>query len=162
MKKEIPTGHRNMRAAFILCSLVVLCALSGCILTPIISSMREMGVSKSARVELLQRGVRDFHLALQMNDPIKASAYLSREEEQLVQDLMTEMRRRKREERVVDSDVDFIDIAEDGYTANVEVSVQYFQVPYYVVNTRTERERWEFSTRKGWKVVRREVVDAKA
>lgn len=152
-------------ALFLVLFLSTFC--SGCILTPFISSMHDMGVTKSARANLLKKDVRDFHLALQIADPVRAARYISRDEPEedeetanraTVRRILDDMRRSKREEKIVDSDVDFIDLSEDGYSADVEVVVQYFQVPHYIVKRRAERERWEFTTRTGWQVVEREVL----
>ena len=66
----------------------------------------------------------------------------------------------RRDERLVDLDIENITLNDDG-TADVEVKVRYFRTPSYLVETRRERERWDFSRLGGgWFLENVEVIEA--
>jgi hypothetical protein len=133
--------------AFLLLS-VVLC-LQGCILVPFINSAKQSGLLQSDREGLLEKDVERFHRIRFWGKTMKALSYTNREHRDQVRDYL---RAHSDDEKVVESEIEFIDFFEESYKAEVLVQVKYYRVPYYVVEERIEKQQWEFSVGSGWKV----------
>ncbi len=144
------------RQAFIL--LLVVSVFSGCaIVTPFVATYKEMGVSAADRERLLREKVEAFNRAVYWGRPEEAVA-LAKDESK--QELKRLLRSRRRKEKIVETKLDFVDMLDDAYKADVEVLVRYYKVPYYVVTDRIEKQSWEFSFTSGWEYVTQETLDA--
>ena len=133
-----------------------LSSLQGCVaLVPIVKSYSEIGVTEGDRMALLEEKVDTFNDAMYWG---KMQRALEMSDKTNHDSLRRELRRRKKEERVVETEIEFVDFSEEAYKANVDVLVKYFKVPFYVVNERLERQEWEFETGMGWKFVKLEQV----
>lgn len=136
----------------LVCTLV----LNGCVLVPFIDSYKKMGVSKTDRMALLEEQLKGYHSALADRRGGRALGYIHDEQRDQFRSVLREIQKK---ERIVDSEVDFVDFDEDAYEATAEVSIRSYQVPYYIVNERFEKETWKFSLASGWKLYSREVID---
>lgn len=137
--------------------LFLIASISGCAaVAPFVQTYNEIGVSSGDRQALLDGAVKDFNSALYWGNMSQAVA-LSTEQGQ--PSLKQEMRRRKKEERVVESQVELVDFDESSHNADVEVLVKFYKVPFYVVNERIERQKWTFELGSGWKFVSLETVE---
>lgn len=142
---------------YLISLLAVAFVFSGCaIVTPFIQTYKEMGVSSSDRRQLLKKQVNAFNRALYWGDPEEAIAYAKEESRE---DLKSILRKRRRKEKIVETNIEFTDMQDDAYTAEVEVMVRYYQVPYYIVKDRIEKQTWEFSFGGGWEYVKQEILD---
>lgn len=137
------------QVAFVLGALFA-CLMSGCFLVPAIDSFSQMGVRSSDRERLLSEDIKKFQDALYWGEPQQALRYVS---EKSQADVVENLKSRKREERVVESRIDSIDFQDDSYSADVEVTERYYHIPYYMVNNRLRKQRWEFSLTSGWKII---------
>ena len=138
-------------------AVIALMLLNGCAAVPIISGLRELGVSADARQELLRNELRSFNRAFQAGKTEAVLGYVAKESEDLRLMLRDQMRNTRGKERVVEYEIDFIDFSEGAWEADVETTVRYFQVPYYIVKDRFEKQKWRFNASDGWKLVSREV-----
>ncbi len=129
--------------------------LGGCIFAPTLDSISKAGFTKGDREGILSDSMKKFHDALYWGNPSQALAMVTDEGRENV---LASIKKSKREERIVDSKVEMVDFKNDSFEAEVDVTVRYFQVPYYVVKDRTEREQWEFSLVDGWRLRTRDVV----
>ncbi|MCB0334416.1 MAG: hypothetical protein KDD55_13005 [Bdellovibrionales bacterium] len=125
-------------------------------LAPLIQSYKQIGVSESDRQQLLQDSVKDFQRALYWGQAGEAVALT---EEASQEELRKLIRTSRKSEKIVESKVDYVEFGDESMDAEVEVVVKYYKVPFYVVNERTERQKWNFSYSSGWKYVSREIVD---
>lgn len=143
----------SLRVVFVL---GLLACLQGCVLAPLIQSYKQIGVSESDRQQLLQDSVKDFQRALYWGQAGEAVALT---EEASQEELRKLIRTSRKSEKIVESKVDYVEFGDESMDAEVEVVVKYYKVPFYVVNERTERQKWNFSYSSGWKYVSREIVD---
>lgn len=64
-------------------------------------------------------------------------------------------------QKVVSIDVDGINFDDSGSMAEIDVSVRYYGTPSYLINSRKERQRWEFSRfNGGWQISDLNLVSA--
>jgi len=139
--------------------LVLLCyTLSGCFIVPFIQSFKEIGVTAGDRMQILEGDLKKFHYAVTAGRLGKVLRYVQEDSKGSFKE---EFRNRRRDEKIVDIKVDFVDFEEGAYAADVEVLVKYYEVPYYIVNERFEQERWTFAVSSGWKIISKEVVKTK-
>ena len=127
--------------------------LSGCpVVVPIIDSFKQAGVTAGDRKNLLKPVVQNFHRSMTSGDLDGVLSLVDEEAPTLREALIQEMRTSKRKVTVVDTQVDLTMFEDDAYIAQVDVLVKYFEVPYYVVNRRIEKETCKFSLSGGWKI----------
>ena len=63
-------------------------------------------------------------------------------------------------ERLVKSKLLSVHVDEGSEFGTVDVSVKFYKIPNYVVNTRLERQLWEFHAKeRGWRYRSFEIVD---
>lgn len=137
--------------------LVAIClAMNGCILLPVMDSMKQMGLTRSDREALLARDVKQFHEALYWGKPDRALALAMPDNRDAIASQLREM---KRSHRIVESTIDSVDFADDAFTANVDVIVKYYAVPFYIVNERIEEHVWKFQMPDGWRLQTLHVRD---
>jgi len=129
--------------------------LTGCgIFAPLIQSARSVGVTPSDRRNLLPEELAKFNNALywgSFDDALSRTLPEAREE------ILTQIRKNRELERLVESKVDYIDYAEDAYSAKVEITTKYYRVPFYVVTDRNEQQTWKFTISGGWKLSARTI-----
>ncbi len=134
---------------------------SGCILVPFIDSYKSIGVQRGDRERLLQEELVQFNRARFWGEKSQALQFTKPESRKEIQKLL----RSQKDERIVESEVEFIDFIDEGYEANVSTMVKYYRVPYYVVEDRIENQGWAFTHASGWKLQSIEVesneVDSK-
>lgn len=141
-----------MKKLLLLTGLVL--ALGGCGLGAMaVEGFSQVGATESARKRLLQKDMKRFHSGLYWGKPGVVVQYVVPEMEDVFK---AEMRESKRKERIVEHQVELVDFSDDAYEATVEVLVKYYEVPYYMVKDRLEREQWQFSMGQGWKISSRE------
>jgi len=149
-----------MRSLLRLCLLVfLLVSTSSCVLMPIINGFNEMGATSSSRQELFKTAVKAFNNAMQSGDMTTAIAFIDKENIELRTQVKTELRRNKRKEKIVNSEIDFVEFDDSSYKAEVEIRTKFYIIPYYIVNERLEIEEWEFSTlnEKKWHLISRKI-----
>jgi hypothetical protein len=127
---------------------------NGCVLVPVIESVSQIGVTKSDREALLSRDMKKLNDAIYWGKPEEAAQLFSDETRAT---LIEGLRKKNKEERVVESKVDSVEFNEDSYAATVAVSIRYYTAPYYVVTERIEEQQWQFKLPSGWRILSREV-----
>lgn len=138
-----------------LLALVSCCLLQSCILAPFIDSFSQAGVTKNDRMRLLGEEVQRFNEALYWGRPDEALRFARADARATLQ---PGIRKLAKEEKVVDAKVEYVDFAEDAYSAEVNMVVRSYKVPVYIVQNRNEKQKWDFSLTDGWKLVSREEV----
>jgi len=142
-----------LRVAILL--VLSLCFLNGCILAPAIDSFTKIGVTRGDRQNLLAQDIKRFHDALYWKKYSEALSLVSAEARD---EVYREIRERSQSERVIDSEVTFVDFSEDAYEAETEIAVRFHETRFNLVQTRTEKQNWRFSVSDGWKLVSRESI----
>jgi len=135
--------------------IIGVCLLSGCVLAPAIDSFTKIGVTRSDRQNLFPQEVKRFHDALYWRKYNEALAFVTNEARE---DIYGEIRNRSRNERVIDSEITFVDFSEDAYEAETEIAIRYHETTYNLVQTRTEKQIWRFQVSDGWKLVSRKTI----
>ncbi len=92
--------------------------------------------------DLLVKDVESFHQHLYWGSPDLAANHVTPEERS---SFISKHRKRREKERFVDMEVESIEAQEEPWDADVFVRVRYFRIPTYIVETRRERERWQFN-----------------
>ncbi|MCB0336139.1 MAG: hypothetical protein KDD62_07525, partial [Bdellovibrionales bacterium] len=126
------------------------------VLVPIISSFKEMGVTKEDRARILENDVKQFNYAIAEGRSMAALKYVQDEYQSEFKD---QLRGVSRDEKIVDASVSFVDLSEDGYHADVEMLVRFFNKSRMIVNERLEKQRWYFSMSDGWRLGDREILE---
>jgi len=138
-----------MKLKIIGLTLLCLCLLSGCFLAPAIDAFKQVGVTRGDRVQLLPAEMKKFQDSLYWGHPEEALAFVTQEgRDKIAEDLKSW----GEETRVVESKVNGCTFDEDAYKADVEVTVRYYKVPFYVVNKLQEKQVWKFSVSQGWRL----------
>ena len=133
---------------------ILLPFVSGCgLIAPLVGSVHSIGVTEGDRQGLLPEELKSFNTALYWGTPQQALSHVLPEGRQTVSE---QLRKSRSEERVVDSKVEYVDFADDAYTAKVDVTFKYYKVPFYIVTERKELQTWKFSMNGGWKLESRE------
>lgn len=122
--------------------------VSGCVaLAPVMQTYSQIGVSEGDRMRLLDTSLSEFSNAVYWGNANKALTFAS---DQAKEDLKNHIRQASKQEKVVETEVEFVDYDDDVYAAEVDVLVKYYKVPQYVVKERRERQFWQFSVASGW------------
>ncbi|MCB0321032.1 MAG: hypothetical protein KDD60_08910 [Bdellovibrionales bacterium] len=130
-------------------------SFSGCaIFVPVIDSYKSIGVQRSDRERLLNKELVAFNQARFWGPKGNTLQYV----DEKAQEVMIDYLREQKEEKIVESQVDFVTFQEDAYEAKVSARVKFYRVPYYVVEEREESQSWVFSLSDGWKIRSIETV----
>jgi hypothetical protein len=140
----------------LLMALIVTAQCSGCVLVPFVNAFKQTGVAEGDRKALLAPEVKKFSDGISWGNKGVALDVVADESREAIS---KQLRGVGEEERVWECKVDDVIWTDDAYKAKVSVKVRYYKVPFYVVKTRIEEQRWEFSLAKGWKLVERSVVE---
>ena len=128
-------------------------ALSGCVLVPFIQAFKEVGATEGDRMALLDKEIKGFNAAIVWGNHQEAAGYVAAESQLK---LSSQFKDTSEEERIVDTKVTNVVWADGAREATVQVKTKFYRVPVYVVNTRTEEQRWTWSVG-SWKLVDRTV-----
>jgi hypothetical protein len=129
-------------------------SLSGCVLVPFLQAFKEAGATEEDRMALLEQDLRRFNSAVVWGNRAEAMSFVAADSRSKVQ---STLKARDEDERIVDSKVDAVEWGEGAREATVSLKVKFYKVPVYVVNTRSEQQRWSFSHADGWKITERTV-----
>jgi hypothetical protein len=140
-------------------SLVMTCACivatsSGCVLVPFIQAFKEVGATEGDRQRLLGEELKKFTDGLQWGNKVEALSVVSDEARE---EVASQLRAVGDSDKVVDTKVDDIQWGEGSFSAKAFVKVRHYTIPFYVVKTRVEEQRWEFSAAAGWRLKSRVV-----
>jgi hypothetical protein len=136
--------------------MAILAALPSCVaVSSFIQAYSEIGMSESDRAGLLTKTMKDYGNAVYWGDAGKILAFST---EDFQESLKGQLRKAKGKERVVETEVDFVDFKEESNLAEVDFKVKYYKVPYYVVEERRELLTWKFDLGSGWKLSAREEL----
>jgi len=131
-------------------------ALSCCLLVPFIDAFKQTGATEGDRMALLPPEVKKFTEAVGWGNKTEAMGLVA---EEARKEIAKQLKGVGTEERVVESKVEDVEWFDSARSAKVELKVRYFMVPYYVVKTRTEQQKWIFALSSGWKLKERMVVE---
>ena len=132
----------------------VLCfAMAACVLAPAIDSFQKLGVTPADRRGLFQTRFSRFQESMSWGRPEDVVAFIAGDKRR---DIARDLTRILSEERIVEVKIALLEFSDDAFDAELDVLVRSFKVPYYVVNERRERQKWEFGMSGGWKLVGRE------
>ncbi len=148
-----PELRKAARVVTICIALSVSTSLSGCVLVPFIQAFKEVGATEGDRMELLDKEIKGFNAAIVWGNSTEAASYVA-PESQLK--LSSQFKDTTEEERIVDTKVTNVVWGDGAREATVQVKTKFYRVPVYVVNTRTEEQRWIWNMG-SWKVVDRSV-----
>lgn len=148
-----PELRKAARVVTICIALSVSTSLSGCVLVPFIQAFKEVGATEGDRMELLDKEIKGFNAAIVWGNNTEAASYVA-PESQLK--LSSQFKDTTEEERIVDTKVTNVVWGDGAREATVQVKTKFYRVPVYVVNTRTEEQRWIWNMG-SWKVVDRSV-----
>src|SRR4051812_21600830 len=121
------TSYRRVGLAALLMLTAIAC--TGCFLVPFVDSFNQMGVTKSDRANLLPQTVKKFSEALYWGELGQALAFVDPDHREK---LAESMRKSKREERIVASEVESTELDDSARKATVVVKVRSYKVPYYI------------------------------
>ncbi len=120
-------------------------------------SIKDLTAGDESKEEMLNTRVESFHRSVYWGKVDDAKLFVKKEKQKEVLD---RAKFNRRDEKLVDLEVENITLNEDG-TADVDVKVRYFRTASYVVETRRERERWNFMRLGGgWFLENIEVVES--
>ncbi|MCB0318579.1 MAG: hypothetical protein KDD56_07465 [Bdellovibrionales bacterium] len=140
---------RPSKVLLIVFLLIICVTLSACPAVPLIQSFKDIGATESDRQTLLANEVKEFNISRYWGSS-DALTRVTPDAQDLVRSEILRAKRSK--ERIVESNVEFMNFEEDAYKATVDLAVRYFSVPSYIVHERYERQHWVFSISEGWKM----------
>lgn len=134
----------------VVCAALLFASLAGCqVAVPFIDSFKQIGATEGDRVQLLAKSIKQFQDARYWDDQTVAMNFFLPDKRM---ELLQTLRRKQKDERIIESKVDDVTFTDDSKSAEVNVLVRSYKVPYYVVNERTERQTWKFSLSQGWQL----------
>ncbi|RMG41072.1 MAG: hypothetical protein D6719_09300 [Candidatus Dadabacteria bacterium] len=120
-----------------------------------VESISDIGATPASRKQKLTKDLKRFHNGLYWGQAGVVLGYV-------VDDKRDEFKRdmilSKKREKIVDHEIELVDFSDDARSAEVDVTVKYYEVPYYIVKSRLEREEWQFSMKEGWKIASRKIL----
>lgn len=145
----------NLKSALLLvCLAVTTTSFSGCvILAPFIQAWKNVGATPGDRMTLMGQRLKRFGEALYWGKG-EAVLYLDKEASSEVRKSLTLQRE---DLRIVESKIKSIEYENDTYTANVEFTVKYFRIPFYIVTDTVEKQVWTFHIGDNWYLQKREL-----
>lgn len=109
-----------------------------------------------SKTELLNKSLKQFKNALFWNSFDQLAMFANPEDRAA---LVESIKKARSKERVVRIDVRNVDLAQDEAQADVDLLINYYEVPKYVVSTRKERYTWIYDgLRDTWFVKAFEVL----
>lgn len=136
----------RFQRVFLTFTILALCG--GCILAPAIDSIKRAGFTKSDRMGLLGKRVKEFHEALYWGDPDGALAFADMSKRAELDPILRGMSNKN--EKVVDSKIESSMFSDSAEEANVKVRVRFYKIPYYIVLERVDEQTWEFDYTDTW------------
>lgn len=114
-------------------------------------------VSLEAKEQKLYERIEHFNRARYWGSSQEALGYIDAEHR--VAFINTE-RELAAKQRIVRSEVAMVNVGETGDSAEVELEIQYFEQPTYVVKTRREKQQWKFNRFDGgWQMSQSEISE---
>lgn len=145
-------GRKHLGALLV----TVIITLNGCIIAPAIDSFKKLGVTSSDRAGLLPKAVKQFQDHRFWGDPMEALTMASDDGRESLKDVLLAGRDK---DRIVESKISNVNFSDARFSAEVDIDVKFYTIPYYVVNTRIERQKWSFSMTGGWQIDSYEIVE---
>lgn len=128
--------------------------LGGCSL----HDLQNVTAGESTKRELLAKNVDSYHRALYWGSLDEAATFMLPDARASV---MSRARNVRDRERLVSMNVDDVQLDDEGKEATVLVTVKYFRNGSYVVESRREKEIWDFAPLGGgWRLAESEVTEA--
>ena|GEM_PF-4823609 len=118
-----------------------LCLLSSCITGTGEGGLLSVVAGSDSQSSLLSKKLEKYHRAVYWGNMEDALSYILPEKRSF---LSAEMRKRRQKERLVDMNIDSIEMVPDSNRAIVKVATRYYATPVYKVIERTETESWVF------------------
>lgn len=119
-------------------------------------ALKNVAASPAKKVELLQKTVDDFNQDLYWGSVELASLQV---DPKIRTEFQRTYRKRREKERLVDVEVENVAYGKSGDEATITIKVQYYKIPSYVVETRTEQQIWEFGRFDGgWRYLEGKVL----
>jgi hypothetical protein len=129
---------------------VLLLSFQGCIFVPFIEGVKEMGVTKSHRLQLLEKSLVNF----QSNRGFEnLSQVLMLVEESRRDIVKNHLKSRWASHKPVDQRVIDVELSEDGYEAKVDIMARGLNRQTQVVEEQEEMQHWIFEIDSGWKLL---------
>ena len=136
---------------------IIMLSLSSCIFIPFIDGYKQIGVTESDRKTLFDKTNKAFYNLILSGRYNNISDYLHPDYKD---ELVAGYRKERKEEKVVESSVDIVDFYEHANTAIVEMKIKAYRIPYYILEERYEKQKWEFlGVRSKWRLVSREIIE---
>ena len=141
----------------ILFLIFVIFVCTGCPLVPFIDSFKKMGATEVDRKNMLKKTVDSFHNKVLAGEFMHISDFILPESKD---EVILGLRKNRKTEKIVETNIDLIDFDEDAKNAEVEVIVRYYKIPYFIVLDRIEKQEWTFvGVRSHWKLVRKTIIE---
>lgn len=122
---------------------------TGCIIAPMIQSWKEVGATKSHRMQLLSKTLDDFNKARYWES---SSAAVRFAQEARVSDVQSSLGEAGKDQRLVDSKIRDINFSTDAFEADVEMERRVYRPSSLIVVTETEQQHWVFTLTEGWEL----------
>jgi hypothetical protein len=141
---------------FLLLFFMIPSFFTGCgVFAPFIQAWKNAGATESDRQELLAPQVKKFGEALYWS---KGEAILFLDPEASA-DVRKSLSIQREDMRVVETKVRAVEFQNKARTADVELMVKYYRIPYYIVTTAIEKQVWRFELGGTWRLYKRELAE---
>lgn len=127
----------------------------GCIFVPMIESVKDVGLTRSHRMQLLSKDVKNFENARYWDNLSTALAFA---EDSHREELKLQLKQESKGQKSVDSKISDVEFSSDAYEADVEVASRVYNTSTLLVEQVTEMQHWIFSVSGGWRLQRIEKV----
>lgn len=147
-------GKLKQPGLFVFLAMLLLFAAGACTQAKL-SQVVAVGENKA---KMLSETLTNFTRALYWGSIDEAAAFVK---PSYRRDFVVEERARKKKERIVEIEPDDVlyDVGSDK--AIVTISVKYYKVPFYLVNTKTEQQIWKYYRfQGGWLLSSRKFIDS--
>jgi hypothetical protein len=140
--------ERRLMLRCVVCVLLV-CVLSGCFAAIAHQAWNESGATADSRQSMLAKRLTDLQAVLVWNRPAEILAFGLPEARKALGELNRNV---GGDVHIVEAQAEGIEPDQEYRNAVVHIRVKYYRVPYYRVETRSDRLTWTFALPDGWKI----------
>lgn len=131
---------------------------SGCVFVPVIQGVRDIGLTKDSRVELLSKQLKSFNDDIYWENAGGLRAVIDEEMPPDQRELLVEKRKGQ---KIVSSEVQRTDVNDDATEATVTVIFRKYHSNRLVVEECPEKQFWIFRAGKGWMIKGRHLEECR-
>ncbi len=147
--------NSKIRNASKLALVFAVVSLSGCVIfAPFIQAWKNVGATSADRIALFEPRLKRFGEAIYWSKG-EAALFIDKSAPDEVRKTLTTEHENI---RIVESRPKHVEYSADTFTAEVELLVRYYRIPFYIVTDSLEHQTWVFHVGDNWYLKDRKIA----